>query len=337
MRHASPSPTLVVSPSARISFERLTLDPSGAPTLRAHRTFVRGALGGSFSPFTFLELRALASAECNGTGASGPVLWSFPAPVSDGASGVCDTFLGAGRVGFIAKTGAIALLGNAGRYGRVPTLAELYGISGAVRGNPAISPEQGVTVDLGVRAEPSGVLARPYVDAFAFRRSVSDLIAYQRSSAGYVRPYNVGRATVQGIELFVGARPMSFVTTELSATLLDARDRSPDRTGNDVLPYLPRLVTVPRIELHSRLPSPFQGGKIAAAYFYESSRYADRAGLIVVPAQGSLDVESELAFAGGIVVLRGRLANVLGQARADMVGYPLPGRAGYVALEVRTP
>jgi hypothetical protein len=71
------------------------------------------------------------------------------------------------------------------------------------------------------------------------------------------------------------------------------------------------------------------------AYTHQSSRYADRAGLVVIPEQGSLDVDVELHIPHA--VLRARLVDALDQTRFDQVGYPLPGRSGHIAVEVRAP
>src|SRR5262249_260115 len=140
---------------------------------------------------------------------------------------------------------------NAGRYARLPTLGELYGVSGVVRGNDALVEEVGLTLDVGARASGrAGPLGEAYLDAFAFVRSVRDLVGYRRSSLGYVVPYNVGRARVAGLEAALGATPLRFLQVELSLTLLDPRDTTPGRdVTNDVLPFQSRLTLAPRVRV----------------------------------------------------------------------------------------
>jgi iron complex outermembrane receptor protein len=105
---------------------------------------------------------------------------------------------------------------------------------------------------------------------------------------------------------------------------------------NDYLQYRPRLVTTPRIEANFKRPlRGIERVKVTALYYFESERYADAAGLIVIPAQQSLDLEGELAVLGDHLATRIRLSNVLNQPRADLIGYPLPGRAGYLTLEAK--
>ncbi|HEU4537451.1 MAG TPA: TonB-dependent receptor, partial [Polyangiaceae bacterium] len=199
--------------------------------------------------------------------------------------------------------------------------------------------EVGLTFDVGARASGrAGPLGRAYLDAFAFVRGANDLVGYRRSSLGYVVPYNVGRARVAGVEAALGATPLSFAQAELSVTVLDPRDTTPGRAvTNDVLPFQARLTLAPRLRLF-RGPWPALGASaasITASYLHQASRYADPAGLVVLPAQGSFDLEAEIELWRGHVVVRARGANLFDQARFDLVGYPLPGRAAYLATEAR--
>jgi len=239
-----------------------------------------------------------------------------------------------------AQIGAspLVFLATIGRYARVPTLTELYGLSGAVLGNTALEPEIGLSAELGVRASASnrGVLRGASVDLFGFVRSASHLVTYQRASIVSVRPFNIGSGRVAGLELLASYRPAPFALVEWAATLLDPRNTAANRPVNDVLPYQPRLVLAPRVELGSTIAAhPIDSGKISLSYFFESSRYADLAGLEVIPAQGSLDAEGEVGVLDGHLTLRGRLANLLDQTRKDLIGYPLPGRTAYAALEAQ--
>jgi vitamin B12 transporter len=255
-------------------------------------------------------------------------------PLASPTLTTCHTFEPAGRAGIEWGSLPLVLLFNIGRYARVPTLAELYGISGAVRGNPTLTPEAGVSAELGLRAaaKASSALAGAAIDAFAFVRDVSGLIAYQRASIGYVRPFNLGSARISGIELLAEYTPARFVLFALSATLLDPRNTTRSRPANDVLPYHSRLTLAPRLELKHAFPTAhIDAAKLSVTYFYASSRYADPAGLVVIPEQAALDADAELRFRN--FSIRGRIANLFNQTRFDLIGYPLPGRNAYLALE----
>ena len=71
----------------------------------------------------------------------------------------------------------------------------------------------------------------------------------------------------------------------------------------------------------------------SARLLYQSSRYADPAGLGVIDAQTTLDLEAYLAWFDGLLTLRGRVADVFDAVRTDIVGFPLPGRSIYFGLE----
>jgi vitamin B12 transporter len=335
-----PVPSLSVVPALAASVETLGADLGDTPSLRARRVTSRGALSAHWSAADMVGIHAMGSAECNGTAAGGSTPWSFP----DTATGapeldLCGRVDPAGRVGLEVGPQSFTVLANVGRYVRVPTLAELYGISGAVRGNTDLVPETGVTVDLGVRAHHArdrSLLSRAHVDLFGFVRGAEDLVAYQRSSLGYVRPFNLGRARIAGAEFLGGLHPLPFVLLELAATILDPRDTSDDRLPNDVLPYQSRLVLVPRAEVEATPAGAIvESVKFSASYFYQSNRTADRAGLVKIPEQGSLDLEVEVAMLDEHLAVRARVADVFDQARVDLVGYPLPRRAAYAALEAR--
>jgi vitamin B12 transporter len=326
-----------ITPAVHAAIERLTIDGEGSPTARARRVFSRAGLQGEWNESKTLSIRALGSAECHGTSLQGALPWSAPGDATGPKGGAaCGQFQAAARAGLEVDTAFVTWLTNAGRYSRVPTLSELYGVSGVVRGNTALIPERGVSLEAGGRSTRRLITALGGLsfDVFAFVRWSNDLISYQRSAIGYVRPFNIGAARVAGVELQSAYNPAPFLAFELAATLLDPRDRSQVRPRNDLLPYQPQIALSPRVELHARfLHSVVDSAKASVSYFYESSRYADRAGLIVVPEQGSLDVATELRLSPAHLSISARLANVLGQTRFDLIGYPLPGRAAYLAME----
>jgi iron complex outermembrane receptor protein len=333
--------SLSLVPSAHVSVERLALIPSGATPLHADQVGGRVALGAEWEPLSFVGVHATGSMECDGTAVRGPSPWTLTGDST--AAGptlrACSEAEPAARLGVKLGGKPVALLVNAGRYARVPTLAERYGISGAVRGNGALTAEHALSADLGVRASAPASWGIPEaaIDAFAFARYATSLIAYERTSLGFVQPFNVGAARMIGGEIMASVSLVSFLRLELAATFLDPRDVSAKRaTVNDLLPYQARFVLTPRAE--ARVPFASRtvtAAKLAVSYLYEAARYADPAGLVVIPAQGSLDVEAGLALLDQHMFVRGRLSNLLDQTRVDFVGYPLPGRAGYVNLEAR--
>jgi vitamin B12 transporter len=334
------APTVKLVPSALVAVESLGIDTLAAPGLRAHQLNARVALSSVWSPLGILNARATAAAQCTGTGVSGLPPWALAgdaagAPASPSPCADAEPSL---RLGVDVGRPWLLGLANVGRYARIPTLGERFGVSGPVRGNATLAPEHGLSADAGVRASiEAGPLRGLSVEAFGFARFASDLVAYQRSSLGYVRPFNVGSARVVGAELLAVYRPFHFLQIEQAATFLDPRNTSPKRTTrNDLLPYQARLVLASRVSLQAKPRwGSLSTAKLSAAYFHASSRYADAAGLIVLPPQGSLDLEGELGLHDDHLAIRVRVSNALDQIRADLIGYPLPGRAFYTSMESR--
>ena len=155
----------------------------------------------------------------------------------------------------------------------------------------------------------------------------------------YVVPMNVAAARVTGAELGTALSLYEHVELGCNVTLLDPRDTtSGRRRKNDILPFSSRLVVAPRLlittgERHGTL----YRADVGADFTYLSNRFADAAGLIVIPEQGTLSLCASASFFEGVLVSRFRLANVTGAQRFDIVGYPLPGRSLYGSLEVHTP
>jgi iron complex outermembrane receptor protein len=303
------------------NFEAESLALDGKSALRAERRTgsARAALGWSLGAGLSSDLLAVAS--CDQT--RGP-----------NGSQACADLTPQGRIGARYELGPVALRGNVGRYQRVPTLGELYGISPLVRGSAALVPERGSIFDLGARSETRLGAVRAYADAGGFVREVSDLIAYRRSSLGAITPYNVGSARVLGAELEAGAESLRHYRTSLSLTVLDPRDTTPNRAlQNDLVPYQSRFVTSlfaeGFVDPHSRS---VELVSLDARYDYRASRFADPAGLIVLPATSELDLGTSLILKRDITV-RGAIDDVFDAHHYDFIGYPVPGRSYHLSLE----
>ena len=302
-------------------FERLALD--GAETLRAQRSTFSGRIALTASLGAGSELSGLAVVTCDAT----------RGPQQDAS---CANLTPEGRLGVRQRFGAFELRTNLGRYARVPTLGELYGVSALVRGSSALVPERGYSWDLGSRWEAPLGPVWAYLDLFGFARRVSELIAYRRSSLGAIQPYNVGSARVLGAELEGGAEWPRHARATLSVTALDPRDTTASRgLRNDLIPYQSRLSGSGFVEgfVQPGFFWLFRAG-LDARLTYRASRFADPAGLDVLPASSELDLGASVRFGrGGDFSLRAALDDVFDAHRFDFIGYPVPGRRVELALE----
>jgi iron complex outermembrane receptor protein len=147
---------------------------------------------------------------------------------------------------------------------------------------------------------------------------------------------NVGEARVHGVEIEAGAGFLRHFAADAAVTALDARDRTPERmTRNDILPHRSRLVVALAVRATTGPTGyPFaEELSLGAHHVYQASRYADLAGLKVIPEQHSLDIDASVRTLDGMAALRARMVNALDTRRWDVVGFPLPGRSFFVSLE----
>jgi iron complex outermembrane receptor protein len=308
--------------------ERLHVDPAGSSGLRASRHTSRLAATATKDLHPTLAAHAIAGAECHTT-------------VGPEPSSACGVFEPYGRLGTRWTLSSwLSLFANVGRYVRPPTLGELYGTSPIVRGTPNLAAERGTSLDVGARATGRGegpADLAGYVEIFAFNRWVSDLVAFQRSSFGVIRPFNVGNARIAGLEIAGGGVWLDHIVNEFTMTLLDPRDTTQPRVlTNDILPFRSRLVVSNKLELFTDPAAPcirLDRASLAARVHHGSSRFADPAGLIVIEAQTTVDLELAGHFLERSV--SGRLAtrNVFDATQFDTVGYPLPGRSYHANVE----
>lgn len=304
------------------NFELEQLAQDGTAALRAKRN-TGSARVAVFAALQDTELSALAVETCDAT--DGP---------HQGQG--CADLVPELRAGVRQHWGGFELRSNLGRYVRVPTLGELYGISSAVRGSAALLPERGLSWDLGARWEAPLGPFWVYLDAFGFLRHVRDLIAYRRTSFGAVTPYNVASARVLGAEFEAGAQFAQHGRASLSLTVLDPRDTTSSRAvTNDLVPHESRLVGSLYAEA---FVDPDVGGLrragLDARLNHRASRLADPAGLIVLPASTTLDLGATLNFGRDHdFSLRAAVDDVFDARHFDFIGYPVPGRSFHCSAE----
>jgi vitamin B12 transporter len=323
---ASPTSALTVHAAADVASETLSRDDDGVARTRARRLETRLSVGARQWIGDSFSLQPIGAIECNGT--------------SVVTERVCDAVQPTGRFGIAWTRPTWDAFANVGRYVRVPALGELYGISAVVRGNSELLPESGNTIDAGLRwrgTDGWAGSAPPWALLNGFVRWADDLIAFVRTAQGFAFPENVNQARVAGVEVQAGAGFLRWFAVDANATLLDPRNTTPDRTlTNDVIPFQSRFVASSRLSAEGQLGFAWLDRVRAEVRFmYQSSRYADAAGLGVMPDQSSLDLEALAQTRDAHFTLRARLADVLDAERYDIVGFPLPRRAGYLALEAK--
>lgn len=227
----------------------------------------------------------------------------------------------------------VRLRAVAARGVRFPTLGERFGVSAVTRGNSELAVEKAWSADVGAtfesRPKPWGNF---WVDGSLFGRQAEDLVAFERSSLGYVRPYNVGRSRFLGAELALEVSAFGHVRSRTNGALLDPRNVTVDRPrGNDLIPFRSQLTASEELEIYSKNPDQTVSYRGLVAYLtYRSGRVADPAGLLIIPDQLVFDVVGRLQLQERLD-LRLRGENLFQSARFDSLGFPLPGRAVFLS------
>ena len=294
--------------------------------LDAQRVTARLAAAAQIDVTRALSLRPLLALECHST--------------DTGSELGCDALEPVGRFGAVARHGDVSGFAGVGRYVRVPTLGELYGMSLAVRGNPTLQSEHGVTLDAGVRyaRRLDGQSTPLYAALSAYLRDADDLVTFVRTGQDYVTPVNLGAAVARGVELEAGAGFARYFSGDIAITAFDGRDRSPGRTLlNDIVPFHSRLLVAPALRAATPTWDAWSSrASVGVHLLYQSNRFADPAGLGVIPEQTTVDVDAALETLRGFAVVRARVSDLFDAPRWDVVGFPLPGRSLFVSLELRT-
>jgi outer membrane receptor protein involved in Fe transport len=239
-----------------------------------------------------------------------------------------------GKLGLAWRlAGGWSVRASAGRSFRAPSLAELYFQQGLAMPNPELVPEYGLAADAALVAEGPLGLATLGGQVTRYR----DLILYQPTSLGRLKPFNVGEALVAGIEAELANAPMlgparatlSGAYTFLFTELLKG---SPDEVGNQV-PWRPRQRLYARASVS---PGRFEAHLEA---HYVGLRYQDTRNLQPIPA-------TLLWNAGASLVLARRLATSLhlevknlldDRTLTDGLGNPLPARMVLLTLRAGSP
>ena len=225
---------------------------------------------------------------------------------------------------------------NGGRSVRLPSLFELFGDTGYVRGNPALLPETAWFFDAGV-VHDAGWLPSPNrleIEVFGFWSRVSDLIQLVQTAQNVSRAENVDAAELAGVELAARADLFRHVRLRSSFTWLFSEDVSDvaARAGKE-LPYRPRYRWFARVEGYGGW-----GGDVPeAGLFVEADGMAgnhlDPANLVRTSARAFLAVGAYGWFLDRRLRLEIVARNVLGERAVDLASFPLPGRSVFASIQ----
>jgi iron complex outermembrane receptor protein len=218
----------------------------------------------------------------------------------------------------------LTLKGNVGRSFRAPNFTELYFNQGVVTGNPELKPETSMHCDAGLQAA-----WRPwfFFEGAWFRNDVEDLIEYELISGFRYKPFNVGQARLEGMELSLRAGWPPHIALSGAYTLTYAIDETddPNRRGNQI-PGRPRHVAFGRLEGRAGPVAPF------VEFNYVGGNYVTAANTKLLPERklwnAGLTISQDASVRLGLEV-----KNLTDEQVVDVRGFPLPGRAIYTTAD----
>ncbi|HEY3448292.1 MAG TPA: TonB-dependent receptor [Myxococcales bacterium] len=242
-----------------------------------------------------------------------------------------------GQDGFSPKLGLgvpagehVSIKANAGRSFRAPSFGELYLQQGTLFADPTLKPETGLYVDLGPELRWGPLTA----SIAGYWGQYENLIVYERG-AHLARPVNLGlgHAEVWGgeAEALFQKGPV-FASAAYTLGFSVHRVHEPSRPefalyDGKELPYHPRH------RLHARLGLEWWRLEAHGEVDVQSEQFLNRTNQDQLAGHARLDVGASVVLDRDVgLSLHAELKNLFDSYDQDLYGYPLPGRAFYLAL-----
>ena len=223
---------------------------------------------------------------------------------------------------------------------RLPLFVELFGQPGAIIGNTRLVPEKADTIEGGFGmqlSKPAELPLQADLEIIGFERRVTDLILFVPNSQFSVRPENVDKANIRGVESSLKLKAFDHIKLYTNYTWQKAINESDIRyVKGKYLAYQP---------LHD-----FAGGlswfndfiETGIDASYQGALYKDRTndpfnyqpgywlyGLFFRwQVFGKDEKKKDLRISFDI-------KNLLNRRAVEISGYPLPGRAVYLSISYR--
>lgn len=175
-----------------------------------------------------------------------------------------------------------------GRAFREPQLMELYGVYPGTVSNPDLKEESALSLEIGARAtSPSG---RTTLKA-TYYATQSENSIYWITSGSFMKPMNIGKASIHGLEAELESHPASPLDIILRMTYQKTEDKSDEQSyRGKMLPYEPKWAFL--AEAHLRLPYKFD---FTWTSEYRTKIYSDRGNRIEQP--GTANHRASLGYA----------------------------------------
>ena len=207
--------------------------------------------------------------------------------------------------------------------------------------NPSLAPERSRSVDAGVeQALAGGALL---FDATVFYNRYDDLIVSvgrALADASRYRTDNISNARARGVELVAAVRPASAVEATFTYTFLDTAILAVDGLhGQAPPPFSPGDALLRRPRHHASLDLVLRRGRVSGfarigargSMRDVEPNFGASGGLFDAPGYVVTDTGATVAIGGGLELF-GRVTNLFDRRYEETLGYPAPGRAGFIGL-----
>lgn len=205
---------------------------------------------------------------------------------------------------------------NLGNSFRIPTFSEKYSRYAQFMPNPNLEAETVSEWDMSVLYQTPSL----NIDIGYFKRTIENLIEIGVVSGVWVKPMNLGRAQIDGVECSWQYR-WDYLKLQGSFTKYRGIDQTEDanRYGKD-------LVGLPDYQLFARIdvPFPYQVTFFQEYYFSAAQKMSPDSSKYL-PFRESVTIGYEWGADSSLKVI-GQIRNVFNRLNVDRYGFPLPGR-----------
>jgi iron complex outermembrane receptor protein len=217
----------------------------------------------------------------------------------------------------------LAIRGSVSSGFRLPTVLELFGNQGVVRGNISLIPEKSIGYDAAVTARGSVGLLSGYASVGFFLNNIENQIRFRRTSQFTIIFENIGSGRNLGVESEVRAQISKYFAIFGEVTWTQTRDNA---TGN-ALPGQPELVAFVRPEVHSgELSKQVSDLLLFFEVTHLGESFANPGNLAVIPARTPMSLGLGALFFESRLGLGFRVDDLLDVRGQDLLGFPVPGR-----------
>lgn len=222
------------------------------------------------------------------------------------------------------------LLNSFGVSGRTATINERYGDASTLLPASNLEPESSQNIDIGFEGEIFFKHLVFKVEQLFFYQEIDNLIVLVNNSQKTFIARNISKSQITGSKSFLNFNYLQTWNVSTYYTYLHAIQLSPlDYYNGKYLPYRPShswsFVASYSYSLY----------RLGISYNYEGETYRDQYNSVYsyISARNFINVTLDAGQKKNIGKFQIAVKNILNEKKADILGYPLPGRSYHIGYE----